>query len=155
MRKVRRSGPVIVARIQREKGKKEIMKNKYKQKGERIFIENDLTYEERKVQEKMGRWAKEKRVGGVEVKIGRGRVKIGNRWITWEEIEREERGREEEGRRGREGRIEILHRPRRERKRGERRRNKREGREREKGLILERGRVGKKRRRVLGLRKGK
>jgi len=103
VKEVRRSGPVIVARIEGEEGKKEIMRNKFKLKGERIFIENDLTYEERKVQERMGRWAREKRVGGVEVKVGRGRVKIGNRWITWEEIEREERGREEEGRGEKEG----------------------------------------------------
>jgi len=91
VREVRRSGPVIVARIEGEEGKKEIMRNKYK--GERIFIENDLTYEERKIQEKMGRWARDERVRGVEVKVGRG-----SRWISWEEIEREERGREEEGR---------------------------------------------------------
>jgi len=69
------------------------MRNKYKLKGERIFMENDLTYEERKVQEKMGRWAREKRAGGMEVKVRRGRLKIGSRWVTWEEIERERRGR--------------------------------------------------------------
>jgi len=45
----------------------------------------------------MGRWAREKRAGDMEVKIGRGKVKIGNRWITWEEIDRKEREREEEG----------------------------------------------------------
>jgi len=55
VREVRRSGPVIVTRIEGEERKKEIMKNKYKLKGERIFIKNDLIYEERKVQEKMGR----------------------------------------------------------------------------------------------------
>jgi len=38
----------------------------------------------------------------MDVKVGRGRVKVG-RWITWEEIEREERGREEEGREEKEG----------------------------------------------------
>jgi len=48
-----------------------------------------------------------------------------------------------------------LYRPRRERKREERGRNRREGGEGEKGLILERGRAGEKRRRVLGLCKGK
>jgi len=35
----------------------------------------------------------------MKVKVGRGRLKIRSRWVTWEEIEREERGREEGGRR--------------------------------------------------------
>jgi len=96
VREIRKSGPVIVAKIEGEEKKREIMKNKYKLKGDRMFIENDLTYEERKVQEKIGRWAREKRAGGIIVKIGRGRVKIGSRWIAWEEIKWEERGKEEE-----------------------------------------------------------
>jgi len=100
---VRKSGPVIVARIEGEEGKREIMRNKFKLKGEKLFIENDLSYEERKMQEKLSRWAKEKKAGGTEVKVGRGRLRIGGKWITWEEIEREERekreGREEEGER--------------------------------------------------------
>jgi len=45
----------------------------------------------------MGRWARDKRAGGIEVKVGRGRMKVGSRWIAWEEIEREERGRGREG----------------------------------------------------------
>jgi len=43
----------------------------------------------------MGKWAREKRAGGIVVKVGRGRVKVGSRWIAWEEIEREERGKED------------------------------------------------------------
>jgi len=94
---LRKSGPVFVAKIEGENKKREIMMNKYKLKGERMFIENDLTYEERKVQEKLGKWAREKRAGGMVVKIGRGRVKVGSRWINWEEIEREGREKEEDG----------------------------------------------------------
>jgi len=128
VREVKRSEPVIVAKIEGEEGKKEIMKNKFKLKEERMFIENDLTYEERKVQEKMGRWTREKKAGGIEMKVGRGRLKIGSRWVTWEEIERERReGGKREGeeiKRGWERRIEILFRPRRERKSGERERDK-------------------------------
>jgi len=92
---VRKSGPVIVAKIINEEGKKDIMKKKYKLKREKLFIENDLSYEERKVQEKMNRWAKGKMSIGIEVKLGRGRVKIRDRWIAWEDIEREEREKEE------------------------------------------------------------
>jgi len=97
VREVRKSGPVIVVKLEGEEGKKEVMKNKYKLKGERVFIENDLTYEEKKIQEKMSRWAKKKRLGGGEVKVGRGRLKIDGKWIAWEEIERKEREREEGG----------------------------------------------------------
>jgi len=86
---------VTVARIEGEEGKKEIMRNKHKLKGERIFIKNDLTYEKRKVQKKVGKWAREKRAGGMEVKVRRGRLKIGSRWVTWEEIERREGGKRE------------------------------------------------------------
>jgi len=66
------------------------MRNKFKLKGGRIFIENDLSFEERKVQEKMNKWAKGKR---------------GN---EGEEIEREERERtkEDSGRRDGGGREE-------------------------------------------------
>jgi len=104
---VKKSGPVIVARIVGEEGKKKVMSNKYKLKGGKIFIENDLSFEERKIQEKMNRWAKGKRAEGVEVKVGRGRLRIRGKWKGWEEIEREEREKREEElvRRG-EGRAE-------------------------------------------------
>lgn len=46
----RRSGPVMVAKIDGEEKKREIMKNKNKLKGGKIFIENDLSWEERKLQ---------------------------------------------------------------------------------------------------------
>lgn len=52
------------------------MCNKRKLKGKSIFIENNLTWEERKVQEKMGKWAKEKREKGKTVKMGFARVMI-------------------------------------------------------------------------------
>lgn len=44
---------VLVARIGNEIQKKDIMRNKNKLKGERIFIENDFCWEDRKVQEEM------------------------------------------------------------------------------------------------------
>jgi len=94
---VRKSSPVIIVKIDSEEEKKEIMKNKYKLKGERLFIENELSFEERTVQEKLSRWAKEKRNKGMKVKIERGRARVRGKWITWEEIEKEERTREEKG----------------------------------------------------------
>lgn len=43
----------VIARYENEEEKREIMKNKYKLNGEKIFIKNDLTWEERKTQEIM------------------------------------------------------------------------------------------------------
>lgn len=65
-----------MVKIENNEKKKEIMKNKYKLKGEKIFIENDLSQEERKTQEKINRQTKEKKEKGEEVKVGMGRVKI-------------------------------------------------------------------------------
>lgn len=44
----RNSGPVIVAKVENEEKKKEIMEGKSKLIGENIYIENDLSWEERK-----------------------------------------------------------------------------------------------------------
>lgn len=97
------SGTVVVVKLENEDKKKEIMSNKNKLKGERIFIENDLSWEERKIQEKMNRWAREKREKGFQVKIGLGRIRIGGIWRAWSDIEREE----EKDRRNGEGDEEI------------------------------------------------
>jgi len=51
----RESGAVVIVRLENEKEKKEVMKNKYKLKGESIFIENDLSWEERNVQVKINK----------------------------------------------------------------------------------------------------
>lgn len=87
----RNSGPVLVAKLGNEEMKKEVMRNKNRLKGGKIFIENDRNWEERKRQEKMNRWAREKRTAGGDVKVGFGRVRVAGVWKAWEEIEREER----------------------------------------------------------------
>jgi len=46
---VRKSGPVIIVKLDSEERKKEIIKNKSKLKGDSLFIENDLNFEERKM----------------------------------------------------------------------------------------------------------
>lgn len=81
------SGGVIVARVGREE-KIEIMKRKSKLVGTRIFIENDLSYEERKRQEEIHKWVKEMREKGFKVKTGQGRVMIEENWYRWDEKER-------------------------------------------------------------------
>lgn len=74
----RRSGTVIIVKLDSEETKRKVMRNKNKLKGETIYIENDLTWEERKTQERISRWAKTQKEKGKGVKIGMGRVKIGN-----------------------------------------------------------------------------
>ncbi|EZA53343.1 hypothetical protein X777_06423 [Ooceraea biroi] len=54
---IRRSGQVLIAKISSEEEKKEIMDNKNRLKGERIFVEHDLTWEERKTQAEIKEWA--------------------------------------------------------------------------------------------------
>ena len=91
------SGSVIIVKLENEEKKKEVMinKSKLKLKGERIFLENDMSWEQRRTQERIKRWGREQKEKGVQVKIGFGRVKIGDIWRPWEEIEREEERREE------------------------------------------------------------
>lgn len=49
------NGKVIVVRVGCEEERNEIMRNKYKLKGGSIFIENDLSWEERKIQERINK----------------------------------------------------------------------------------------------------
>jgi len=51
----RENGALIFVKLECEKIKKEVMKNKYRLKDNKIFIENNLSWEERKVQEKINR----------------------------------------------------------------------------------------------------
>lgn len=55
------SNRVIIVKMSSEEEKKEVMRNKHKLKGGSIFIGNDLTWEERKTQERIYKWAKEMR----------------------------------------------------------------------------------------------
>ncbi|XP_020298178.1 golgin subfamily A member 6-like protein 22 [Pseudomyrmex gracilis] len=95
------SNKVIVIKLSSEEEKKAVMENKNKLKGEKIFIQHELTWEERKIQEEIYKWVKEKREKGEEMKIGTGKVKIQGKWRQWRDIQREmgtektERGRSE------------------------------------------------------------
>lgn len=51
----RKSGKVLVTKLKDWQMKRKVMKNKNKLKGDRIFIENDLTWQERKTQEKINK----------------------------------------------------------------------------------------------------
>jgi len=78
-----------VVNLNSSEDKKEIMKGKSKLKGGNIFIDNDLTWEERKTQERINKWVKEQREKGKEVRSGLARVRIEGKWRRWEKIEEE------------------------------------------------------------------
>lgn len=78
-----KSGPVVVARVGR-KEKEEIMKNKKKLVGTDIYIENDLSLDDRKKQEEINRWVKEKRREGWNIRQGTGKVWFKGVWTKWE-----------------------------------------------------------------------
>lgn len=84
----RQSGKVIVVKLESEEMKREVMINKCKLRGSNIFIENDLTWEDRKIQGKINKWAWEERNKGKEVKVGYRRVRVEGVWKKWEEIDK-------------------------------------------------------------------
>lgn len=98
---------MIIVRLENVESKREIMRNKFKLKGEKIFIENDLSWEERKIQERINRWVRRQREKGLDVKVGLGRVRVKGIWRAWTEIEREE---EERTDKGKEGDAEVMER---------------------------------------------
>ncbi|XP_023318006.1 uncharacterized protein LOC106651336 [Trichogramma pretiosum] len=85
-----RSGQVVVGKCTSYEQKEMIMKNKARLAGTRIYIENDLSFEDRKIQEKIARWARAQREKGREVKVGLGRVMVDEKWIRWESVPEEE-----------------------------------------------------------------
>lgn len=76
----------ILAKIGSQQQKNEIMKAKAKLRSEteKIFIENDLTYEERNIQRKIKIMAQQQRNEGKEVKIGYQKLKIEDVWHKWD-----------------------------------------------------------------------
>lgn len=71
---------MIIARVENKEVKKQVMRNKFILKGEKIFIENDLSWEERKIQEKnqYSKKAERKRFRGKsKIRKGKSRSTIG------------------------------------------------------------------------------
>lgn len=78
----------LSVKLESEKVKKEVMRNKFKLKGEKIFIKNDLSWEKRKIQDKINRWAKteRKRAGG------KGRIRKSKNERGMENMDRDRKG---------------------------------------------------------------
>ena len=86
-----RRGRIFIVKLKDFDQKLLIMRNKNKLKDTTFFIENDLTWDERKKQEEMIRWAKVQREKGRRVTIGYGRLMLDGKWYKWDEIEAYER----------------------------------------------------------------
>lgn len=69
------NGNIIIVMLGGELEKREVISRKYRLKGNKIFIENDLTWNERKIQIKINRWAMEGRSKGVDIKIATEKVR--------------------------------------------------------------------------------
>jgi type II secretory pathway predicted ATPase ExeA len=81
---------MMLAKIESWEQKKNIMLNKSKlkeRKGERMYIDDDLTNEERKTLKKLTEVAREERDRGKMVKIGYRKIQINGEWFIWDERE--------------------------------------------------------------------
>lgn len=82
----KKSGTVIIAKIESEVKKEEIMYNKNRLRGERIYIEHDLIWEDRKKQEKIKKWVKQEREKSKNVKVGFEKAWMNGMWRKWEDV---------------------------------------------------------------------
>jgi len=74
------SGKIIAKLNDNDEEKKEMMSKKNKLKGEQIFIENDLTLEEKKIQKRINNWVKERKNKGENIKIEIEQVRVKDIW---------------------------------------------------------------------------
>lgn len=102
-------GDMLIVKVMSEENKRKILENKRKLKGGSIWIEEDLSFKERKMRWNLRRVAEEERRRERAVRMGNGRIWIENAWWFWdedEEVLRDDRGRkweEIEAERKREG----------------------------------------------------
>ncbi|KYN28174.1 hypothetical protein ALC57_02420, partial [Trachymyrmex cornetzi] len=66
----RMSGPVVIIKVGNEEMKREVMRNKNKLRGGKVFLKNDLSFEERRTQTLINRWVKAQENKGGDIKIG-------------------------------------------------------------------------------------
>jgi hypothetical protein len=81
---------MMLAKIESWEQKKNILLNKSKLKekeDERMYIDDDLTKEERETQKKLRELAIEERNRGKRVKIGYRKIQINGEWFRWDERE--------------------------------------------------------------------
>lgn len=75
----------IVVELEHFEEKKKLMRGKTKLKGGNIYLDDDLTRNEREMQRKIREWAKRMRVGGKRVNVGYGRGFVDEKEYVWNE----------------------------------------------------------------------
>lgn len=84
---------VIIVEMEKWEEKEKIMKKKSKLYGRNIFIEHDLTKEEKEVQRRLRERARKEREGGRKVRVGYRKMYIESELYVWDEEEEELRKR--------------------------------------------------------------
>ncbi|XP_069968699.1 arginine and glutamate-rich protein 1-like [Bactrocera oleae] len=77
---------VVIVKLKKWETKEEIMKNKKVLLNTKIFIENDLTREEREVQRRIAQEAKEIRKNNHSVKVGYRKMCVDGKWLSWQQL---------------------------------------------------------------------
>ena len=80
---VRKNGSVYVIKFERKVDRDIVLQNKYKLKRSKFFIELDMNYEEKKRQENLSKWVKEKKLNGWQIKSSLGGFWMNERWYKW------------------------------------------------------------------------
>lgn len=78
-------GKMVLVRLKTEEDKRKILENKRKIKKKEIWIEEDLTFGERKMKWKLRQIMEEEERKGEKVKVGYGKIWIGNELWFWDE----------------------------------------------------------------------
>jgi len=89
-------GSMIVVRVENEEAKRNIVRNKWKLKGGDIWIEEDLTWEERRIKWRIREIARRERIQGKRIRMGQEGLWIKGVWWRWDRVRdelRDERGR--------------------------------------------------------------
>lgn len=88
---------VIIVEMEDWQAKEKIMKEKSKLRGRNIFIDHDMTKEEREVQRKLRERAGREREEGKKVKVGYRKIIVEGKIYIWNEEEEELREKENFG----------------------------------------------------------
>lgn len=78
-----RDGIIVKIKVDCWEQKEQIMKNKGKLKGSKIYIESDLTEHEQIIQKKIRDIAKSEKERGRQVKVGYQKIRIDGKWMRW------------------------------------------------------------------------
>jgi hypothetical protein len=83
---------MVLVELKNMDEKRKLMMAKKRLIGTKIYVDDDLTVEERGVQWRIRERAAEERKKGKVVKVGYRKVMIGNEWLVWGENGLEKQG---------------------------------------------------------------